>query len=105
MLKRTFLLPLLLASPAAVAQTVSGDPWAGERLAAQQCAECHLMGGTARATVAGVPAFQSVANDPNVTELGLRAFLSTPHHRMPDIVLSRREINDLIAYILSLKTP
>lgn len=102
---RPFLLSLALAAaaPSAWAQTVSGDPLLGERLAQQQCAECHLLRGAARATVSGVPAFHSVANDPHVTELGLRAFLSTPHYRMPDIVLTRREIDNLIAYIMSLK--
>jgi hypothetical protein len=36
--------------------------------------------------------------------MSLHAFLSTPHHRMPDYSLSRQEIADISAYILSLKT-
>lgn len=33
----------------------------------------------------------------------MRAFLSHPHGAMPDLALSRAEIDDLIAYIGSLK--
>lgn len=102
---RSLVLCLTLIAPAAMAQMIPGDPIAGERLARQQCVECHMLTGAERATVAGVPSFQAVADDPRVTELGLRAFLSTPHDRMPDIVLGRREMDDLIAYIFSLKKP
>jgi hypothetical protein len=35
--------------------------------------------------------------------MGLRAFLQTPHDRMPDLHLTRNEIDDVAAYILSLK--
>jgi hypothetical protein len=35
----------------------------------------------------------------------LRVFLQTPHDRMPDLHLSREEIDDLIAYILSMREP
>jgi mono/diheme cytochrome c family protein len=37
------------------------------------------------------------------TEMGLHAFLQTPHQRMPDLHLSREEIDDVAAYILSLR--
>jgi hypothetical protein len=39
----------------------------------------------------------------STTPLSLRAFLQTPHERMPDLHLSRDEIDDLTAYILSLR--
>jgi len=35
--------------------------------------------------------------------MGLEVFLQTPHGRMPDLHLSRDEIDDVSAYILSLK--
>ena len=34
----------------------------------------------------------------------VRAFLQTPHSRMPDFSLSRTQADDVIAYILSLKS-
>jgi len=40
---------------------------------------------------------------PETTALSLSVFLQTPHHRMPDYALSRNEIADLVAYILSLR--
>jgi hypothetical protein len=39
----------------------------------------------------------------STTPLSLRAFLLTPHARMPDLHLSRDEMDDLAAYILGLR--
>jgi mono/diheme cytochrome c family protein len=105
---RIMVLPLLiplLAATAATAQTRSGDATRGAQLAQRQCAECHLTrdtpSGTRPAVPEGVPTFHAIANDPRITDLGLQAFLQTPHATMPNIVLSRREIDDAIAYIRS----
>lgn len=95
---------LLLAAGLAQAQAVPGNPLAGEQLARLQCAECHLMPGGVRATASGIPSFQAIASQPRVTALSLNAFLQTPHDRMPNIMLTRREVDDLIAYILSFKS-
>jgi hypothetical protein len=35
--------------------------------------------------------------------MALRAFLQTPHSRMPDLHMSREEIDNITAYILSLR--
>jgi mono/diheme cytochrome c family protein len=94
----------LLAAGWAHAQSIPGNPIAGEQLARLQCAECHLLPGGARATASGIPSFQAIASEPRVTALSLNAFLQTPHDRMPNIMLTRREIDDLVAYILSFKS-
>jgi hypothetical protein len=39
----------------------------------------------------------------STTGMSLRAFLLTPHARMPDIQLSREQTDDVVAYILSLR--
>jgi mono/diheme cytochrome c family protein len=39
----------------------------------------------------------------STTVLSLRAFLQTPHARMPDLHLTRDEIDNIAAYILSLR--
>jgi len=77
---------------------------AGEKLAHTWCSGCHRvdleqqkMGNDA------VPSFSSVAQMNSTTEISLAAFLSTPHGRMPDYSLSRIEIRDVSAYILSLR--
>jgi mono/diheme cytochrome c family protein len=95
-------LALLLASffadPAGAA-----DAAAGQRLAQQWCANCHLIDGVGRnATVPqGPPAFRTVAQQ--MTAAQMRVFLSHPHPPMPDLALTRAEIDNLTAYILSLR--
>lgn len=95
-------LALLLAALMPLA--AHADAANGERLARQWCANCHVIGGSAAsgATVPqGPPSFHTIAEhlDPGA----LRAFLSHPHKPMPDLSLTRAEIDDLIAYIETLK--
>ena len=40
----------------------------------------------------------------STTRLSLRVFLQTPHDRMPNLQLNRDEIDNVSAYILSLRT-
>jgi mono/diheme cytochrome c family protein len=79
------------------------DAAAGARMALQWCAACHVVnGGGPSATVPqGPPAFRLIAG--YMTPDQLRAFLSRPHGAMPDLALTRTEINDLIDYIGTLK--
>ena len=51
----------------------------------------------------GVLFFRDQTMTPDTTRLSLTVFLSTPHHRMPDYSLTRQEIANVSAYILSLK--
>lgn len=79
-----------------------GDRAAGETLALAVCANCHLVQeGQRQAPMDSVPSFAAVANDPAMDETRLRGFLNRPHFPMPSIELSRRQIDDLIAYIQS----
>ncbi len=75
----------------------------GERLARQWCANCHVVDGATSGTTVpqGPPTFRTIAGhlDPGT----LRAFLSHPHKPMPDLALTRAEIDDLIGYIETLK--
>ena len=98
-------LGLLLAVGAslATAQDV-GDIGAGHKLAETWCSSCHLVGAARGAAVSnGAPTFTAIAADKSVTVLSLRAFLQTPHARMPDLHLTRDEVDDLASYILSLR--
>jgi mono/diheme cytochrome c family protein len=95
---------VMLAAPPARAQE-AGDAAAGAALARTWCSECHLVD---RRQVRGndaVPPFAAIAAMPSTTSMSLRAFLTTPHGRMPDLRLSRGEIDDVVAYILSLQPP
>lgn len=88
-----------LSAPAAAA-----DIEAGAALARRWCADCHVVGpGQAAGRADGVPAFQAIADARTTSADGLRGLLSGPHGRMPDLSLTRREQDDLIAYILGLR--
>ena len=90
--------------PAAGAAEIAGDARAGGQLARYWCAGCHVVANDQRTpVVAGVPPFRSLANDPQVSEYRIRMFLITPHPIMPNFMLTRRETDDIVAYIQSLK--
>jgi len=98
------LLLLGLAAGPALAQPEPGDVRAGRRLAATWCANCHQIGagGPGPASDAAPP-LPAIAAMPSTTSLSLRVFLQTPHATMPDYRLTREEMDDVIAYILSLR--
>ncbi len=96
----------LLPLAGARAQTVdraTGERVMGAVVARSWCANCHDVGLVARPTATDVPpSFAAIARMPSTTVMSLRAFLRTPHAAMPDYQLSHHELEDVIAYILSL---
>jgi mono/diheme cytochrome c family protein len=94
-------LALLLASLAPIA--AHADAATGERLARQWCVNCHVIDGSgpATATPQGPPTFRIIAG--HLDRDQMRTFLSHPHGAMPDLALTRAEIEDLIAYIATLR--
>ena len=91
------------APPASAAQERS-DPAAGKGLAQAVCANCHLVAeGQRQAPMDSLPSFDAVANDPAMTDARLRSFLNRPHPPMPNIELSRQQIEDLVGYLVSLR--
>jgi mono/diheme cytochrome c family protein len=99
---RAFLLSLALSSPAFGQQM--GDVAEGRRLATSWCANCHQVGPqpSVRASDA-IPTFASIAALPSTTPMSIRAFLHTSHRNMPNFNLSDTQIDDVSAYILSLR--
>lgn len=78
----------------------------GKRIAQSICGDCHLVDPAAQKADSGaVPTFLSIAQMPSTTERSLAAFLSTSHRGMPNFILTRPDIQDISAYILSLRTP
>lgn len=76
----------------------------GKRIAQMWCSNCHLVDPQKRkANTDAVPTFASIAQAPSTTEMSLAAFLTNPHGDMPDLILSRTEIQNISAYILSLR--
>ncbi len=85
-----------------LATATAADPDEGGRLARLWCTSCHIVvPGTDGSDAA--PTFQTIANDPKVTEGGLRVWLADPHPPMPKFDLTRAETDAIIAYIESLK--
>lgn len=91
-----------LLNPAAAGSASAADPNHGKELAAQWCAECHAAENAQKASDAAPPFFQ-FANDAEYTDARLRGWLHDPHPPMPKLELDKRSIEDLIAYIRTLK--
>jgi hypothetical protein len=74
------------------------------RLAHTLCINCHVVD-TKIPTVRTdrVPSFVSIARRPGLTPEYVAVWLSTSHETMKDYTLSRDEIRQLTAYILSLR--
>jgi mono/diheme cytochrome c family protein len=86
-----------------MAQDLRGDPESGRRLALATCQLCHQIDTKQAAPKDEAPSWPAIANMPSTTALSLAVFLQTNHRNMPNFVLTKSEIEDLIAYILSLK--
>ena len=93
-----------MAATAANAQ-MAGDALRGSALAESWCTSCHVIDnrGTGK-TVDLAPPFTRIANDPKKTAGFLQQWMVSSHPQMPDFNLGRREIDDLIAHIQTLKT-
>lgn len=79
----------------------AGDARAGHRLAERWCTHCHVVDAAGHGTDAAPP-FPAIAARRHEDQSWLRAWLSTPHPRMPDVHLSNQEISDVVAYLSSL---
>jgi mono/diheme cytochrome c family protein len=80
----------------------AGDVDHGEQLARRWCSGCHLVADDQRQATVDVPPFSVVARMPNFTPEKVAFFLLDPHPKMPNLALSRREADDIAAYIGSL---
>ncbi len=81
-----------------------GDLSQGSNLAHEVCSECHAVElGGLRSPNLNAPTFEEIAHTPGMTALAIRIFLQSPHQTMPLFVLDGTEMEDVSAYILSLK--
>lgn len=104
-LLRPFLLSLIVVGCAQMATGQElGTASAGFDYASQICSGCHAVqkGGNASPNEKAPP-FAAIANARGMTELALRVWFQTPHPTMPNLMMSPRQKDDVIAYILSLK--
>jgi mono/diheme cytochrome c family protein len=82
-----------------------GDQQAGRVVVQKrQCTQCHEREPALAKTKLRAPTFQEMAKTPERYSVdSIKMFLQDPTHPMKSIVLSDREIDDIIAYIRSLK--
>jgi mono/diheme cytochrome c family protein len=88
-----------LAMPAIAATAGNADD--GRQLVTRSCSSCHATGATSTA-VDGAPPLSFIAKDIKERPAWIRGWLMDPHPPMPGIMLSRKQIDDVIAYLNSL---
>lgn len=90
---------LALASMSAIAE---GDPAAGQDLAADWCSRCHDIGKQGQMKQ-DPPSFAAIAVYRSPDQI--RSKIIAPHVGMPEVAqILGLEVDDLIAYIVSLET-
>ena len=89
------------------ARAQESDVAAGHAFARNACRPCHAVEAEQRAPSMMVigPAFRDIANTSGMTATAIRVFLRTSHPKMPNLILTPEETDDVIAYILSLRVP
>ena len=80
------------------------DAEQGGEIAKRWCSSCHVVERAAtQAPASGLPTFPAIAGRSDLSADDLRAAMTRQHSRMPDFALSKRQQDDLIAYIFSLR--
>jgi mono/diheme cytochrome c family protein len=85
------------------AQSSRGDAASGRLYATNWCTECHSVEPETAGTGRFAPDFTAVAKSPSTTDSSLKAFLRSEHLHMPHFAMKRAEVDDIVAYILSLR--
>ena len=92
---------LALAGSLAHSDAHAADAGNGRALAEKWCVNCHLIGSESRGGNSAPP-FTAIAANPDRDSAWLQTWLSTTHETMPEMPLTRRDIDDLVAYIQTL---
>jgi mono/diheme cytochrome c family protein len=91
------LLPAIVAASGALA----ADADNGRRLAETRCVTCHIVSPSERRVVTDAPPFEAIARKYASNPDTLAFSIIDPHPRM-NVTLTRREAQDLAAYINTL---
>jgi mono/diheme cytochrome c family protein len=95
-----FRLFLLLPAIFVATQTLAADAANGKRLAEMRCVTCHVVAG-ARRDVTDAPPFDVIARKFELQPQMLAFSMLDPHPRM-NVAMTRREAEDIAAYINTL---
>ncbi len=80
------------------------DPERGKEVAERVCTNCHLVSDRQTKAVADVPSFAAIARQPDQSEEAIMARIILPKHPMPVIPITKSELEDVAAYIMSLRS-
>jgi mono/diheme cytochrome c family protein len=97
-----------IAGPVAAGAQEWGDAGKGLQFARKACAECHaVLKRQALSPAPNAPTFKEIANTPGMTWTALVVWFRSVHptvpKRMPNFILSDDDMDNVIAYILSLR--
>jgi mono/diheme cytochrome c family protein len=104
-LNAALLLALIAVAPI-VCAAEGGDAQRGHAYAKKVCAKCHTVeGGDMISPTMIAPTFTAVADTPGMNERALVVwFQSSDHETMPNLMLAPGDLDDVVAYIVSLRT-
>ena len=97
---KIFVWIVVAASLGSIARAADADH--GELVAKRWCAACHIVAADQKQGADNVPSFASVAKRPDFSAAKLALFLLAPHPKMPNMALTRRDAEDIAAYITRL---
>lgn len=100
---RSIIVPLLILFLYCLPASAAGSASLGKEMARQWCSACHLVDEGQKSTSADIPDFKTIAEKYQDEHGALKRFLVDPHPPMPNLSLTRREIQDLLAYFDSLE--
>ena len=82
----------------------AGNASRGLIYARQACSDCHAVAADQKVSPdPKAPSFQSVANIPGMTRIALNVWLHTSHPTMPQLIIDPERIDDLAAYLTTLR--
>ena len=96
-----------IAAPGIVFAGDAGDPGRGLAYAKKACAECHTVEGEGSVSPnIKAPNFKAVADSPGMTARALVVWLQSSHHAtMPNLIIAPDDLDNVVAYIMSLHIP
>jgi len=85
------------------------DPVAGKKFAEVECGRCHVVdplpGKAPPERIPGAAApFKTMAFDPEMTVDKIRDSLRLPHGAMANVLVAEKDIDNIISYIVALRT-
>lgn len=94
---------LAMSAQCVNAQPATKNAVAGQALAQQYCAECHMVVPSSKTGWTDAPAFLEIANRQATTAAKLSSFIQKPHMHMMNTSRPPREADQISTYIMSLR--